>query len=183
VIKERLGLDAPGLFDSDKIEVVHQKPERVDYEGAINNIPYRFRDPHNLMRTGDPKKRSFGSKIGGKEREAIEYQRVSEVAAPDLVILGNGVRARLIGIRPVPERSRGAVEFLEKSTRGQRVFYKAEAVPCPSGEVACYLFLKNKTCLNARLIRSGLVEVETGIDYRRKKAFLNKASKTDVERS
>jgi DNA modification methylase len=182
VIKGHLGLDAPGLFDRDKVEVVRQERERVDYERAIDNFPYRFRDPHNLKRTGDPKKRTFGSRIDGKEREAVEYQRVSEVAAPDQVTLGNGVRVRLIGIRPVRDKFREAVEFLRERTRGQRVFYETEAVPCPPGEVPCYLFLKNKTCLNARLIRSGLVEVETAIEYRRKRAFLDKVSRTDGER-
>ena len=38
----------------------------------------------------------------------------------------------------------------------------------------CYLYLSNKTFLNAHLIKSDLVEVDTEFDYKYKSKFLSK---------
>ena len=35
----------------------------------------------------------------------------------------------------------------------------------------CYLYLQNKTFLNAHLIKEGLVDVDTSIDYKLKRKF------------
>jgi site-specific DNA-methyltransferase (adenine-specific) len=37
----------------------------------------------------------------------------------------------------------------------------------------CYLYLSNKTFINAHLIKSGLVDVETGYDFRYMAKFLS----------
>jgi hypothetical protein len=36
----------------------------------------------------------------------------------------------------------------------------------------CYLYLQNKTFLNAHLIKKGLVDIDTSIDYKLKERFL-----------
>jgi len=36
----------------------------------------------------------------------------------------------------------------------------------------CYLYLQNKTFLNAHLIKNGLADVETALDYKYKSKFL-----------
>jgi endonuclease YncB( thermonuclease family) len=41
----------------------------------------------------------------------------------------------------------------------------------------CYLYLQNKTFLNAHLIKNGLVDVDTSFDYRLKKKFLLEGGK------
>jgi endonuclease YncB( thermonuclease family) len=41
----------------------------------------------------------------------------------------------------------------------------------------CYLYLQNRTFLNAHMIKSGLVEVDTSVDYKLKDKFLASAGK------
>ena len=36
----------------------------------------------------------------------------------------------------------------------------------------CYLYLENKTFIEAHLIKNGLVQVETDIEYKHKKRFI-----------
>jgi site-specific DNA-methyltransferase (adenine-specific) len=184
-IRKKLGLEIRSLFDEDFVEILFQKSEAVDFAKRIEALPYRFRDPHGLRREGDPKKLAFGSRIDGTERNSdIEYHRVKEVLAPDAVILSNGMRARLIGVAPIEERRREAVDYVKRMTEGQRVFFKteAEAGPSPEGEVPCYLYLKNKTFINARLIKAGLAGVRTDADFKHKKRFLNLSRKQDEKK-
>ncbi|HOQ11872.1 MAG TPA: thermonuclease family protein, partial [Spirochaetota bacterium] len=39
--------------------------------------------------------------------------------------------------------------------------------------VLCYMYLENKTFINAHLIKNGLVKVDTALDYKYKQKFLN----------
>jgi len=41
----------------------------------------------------------------------------------------------------------------------------------------CYLYLQNKTFLNAHLIKKGLADVDTSLDYKFKEKFLTTAGK------
>jgi endonuclease YncB( thermonuclease family) len=41
----------------------------------------------------------------------------------------------------------------------------------------CYLYLQNKTFLNAHLIKAGLVDVDTDVDYKFRDKFLARAGR------
>jgi site-specific DNA-methyltransferase (adenine-specific) len=57
-----------GLFDSvNTIEVIRQKPKKVNFENDIQSLPYIFEDPVSFDRKIDPKKLRFGSRIDGRE--------------------------------------------------------------------------------------------------------------------
>ena len=111
------------------------------------------------------------------------------VLAPDLVELDSGKQVALLGVKVVEETSARAVALLEEITQGEQVYFKEDAgVMAADGVVVatgaggapkpCYLFLKNKTHVNAHLIQSGLVDVDTSRSYRFQKRFLNRRAKT-----
>jgi site-specific DNA-methyltransferase (adenine-specific) len=43
----------------------------------------------------------------------------------------------------------------------------------------CYLYLENRTFVNAHLIRSGLVEIDSSYEYQYRDKFLTLSEKTD----
>ena len=71
-----------------------------------------------------------------------------------------------------PEKNGEAVQFLREKTRGQRVFMKFDNIKYDEkNNLLCYLYLWNKTFLNAHLIKNGLVDVDTAFDYKYKSKF------------
>ena len=58
---------------------------------------------------------------------------------------------------------------------GQKVFLKFDTIKHDEeNNLFCYLYLSNKTFLNAHLIKNDLVEVDTKFDYKYKSKFLSK---------
>jgi len=81
---------------------------------------------------------------------------------------------KLIGIKEVPIINGQATKFLTDKTKGKRVFLKYDTVKYDSNNnLLCYLYLENKTFLNAHLIKSGLVQVDSNADYKYKQKFQN----------
>jgi len=68
----------------------------------------------------------------------------------------------LIGIKEDKSANGEAVEFLKLKTRNQKVYMKFDN-----------LYLKNKTFINAHLIKKGLVLVDNQREYKHKHKFLN----------
>ncbi len=124
-----------------------------------------------IVRRMDPREKDFGSRVaaGAKPRKR-ELFTVKEVRSPEEVVLSNGDTIRLIGIRGNGLTDREAVAWLEEATRNQRVFLVSEGegengAGAP-GARQCYVYLKNRTFLNAHLIKKGLVDVDLSSDTR-----------------
>ena len=64
----------------------------------------------------------------------------------------------------------GGVERLRELVDGKQVYFKSD--PGTDGEDGIYLYLRNRTCINSRLIRDGAAGVDEGREYRMKKRFL-----------
>jgi site-specific DNA-methyltransferase (adenine-specific) len=148
--------------------------KNIDFEEYIKKLPYIFTDPHKLDKKTDPKKLQFGSKIdsnGKNERE--EYYSIKEIISPNKILLNNNLTVKLIGIKENPSLKNKAVEFLKEKTKGKKVFIKFDQTKFDTdNNMLCYLYLKNKTFLNAHLIKTGLVDVEKDFDFRFKDKFL-----------
>jgi DNA modification methylase len=148
--------------------------KNINFDEYINKLPYIFSDPHKLDKKTDPKKLQFGSKIdsnGKNERE--EYYSIKEIISPSKILLNNNLTIRLIGIKENPSSNNEAVEFLKEKTKGKKVFLKFDQTKYdPDNNMLCYLYLKNKTFINAHLIKTGWVDVEKNIDFRFKDKFL-----------
>lgn len=173
VIKEKLG-----VVQADPNETVYQFVEQtrseMDFEAEIQKLPYVFKDPHKLDKKIDVKKLQFGSKIdkdSSTKRE--ELFTVKEVLSPEKIRLSNGLVIKLMGIKEDPQVNGEATNFLVQKTKGKRVFIRYDSVKYDEEDnLLCYLYLENKTFLNAHLIKNRLAAIDTRSDFRYKDKFL-----------
>jgi DNA modification methylase len=172
VIKRRLQKSISVYDKEAKIELVEQKLNNVNFSKEIENLPYRFEDPVTFERKVNPKLLRFRSRIDGSEREADKYYAVKKVISPSELILDTGIRIHLIGVKPNGKMNNKAIQFLEDMTKGQKVFLRFDEIKHDEGNgLFCYLYLKNKTFVNAHLIKSGLVSLDKSSDYRMRRKF------------
>ena len=144
----------------------------LDLEKELGKLPYRFTDFQNLDKKTDPKKLTFGSKIDKDSGQREEYFSVKEVISPVLLKLSNGLIIRLLGIREKKSANGSAKKFLYEKTRGQKVFMRFDQQKYDDqNNLMCYLYLKNKTFLNAHLIREGLAITDRTMSFKYKKKF------------
>ncbi len=171
IIKTKLNYEQNDL-NSTKYEFLSQDTF-IDFDKEIESLPYIFKDPHVFDKKIDPKKLQFGSKIdkeSSNKRE--ELFSVKEVLSPEIIRLNNDVMIRLIGIKENKEINGKAKLFLEQKTKGKRVFMKFDEQKYDKdNNLLCYLYLENKTFINAHLIKSKLVDVDETVDYKYKGKF------------
>ena len=146
-----------------------------DFAKEIQKLPYIFKDFHKFDKKIDIKKLQFGSRIdkdGSTKRE--EYFTVKEIINPEKVRLSNNLIIKLLGIKENPKINGEATAFLADKTKGKRVFLKYDNIKYDQeNNLLCYLYLENKTFINAHLIKSGLVQVDTSLDFKCKQKFLS----------
>jgi modification methylase len=151
-----------------------KQENRIDFESEIKKLPYIFSDPHKLDKKIDPKKLQYGSKIdknGIVKKE--EYFTVKEVISPEKIRLNNGLTIRLIGIKEDKIANGKATTYLIEKTKGKRVFLKFDSEKYDDeNNLLGYLYLENKTFINAHLIKSGLVNVDANINFKYKSKFV-----------
>jgi len=175
IIKEKLGLRQRTIFQDEIFEVIKQENINIDFKEEIKKLPYIFQDPIKFDKKIDPRKLSFGSKIDNSHSKRETYYTVKEIISPKILILNNRLRIRLLGVKEKPEKNGGAIQFLKEKALGQKVFIKFDTVKYDEeNNLLCYLYLSNKTFLNAHLIKNDLVEVDTKFDYKYKSKFLQK---------
>ena len=163
----------------ERYEFLKQKTLAIDLRKEIEKLPYIFKDPHTLNNKIDIKKLQFGSKIdkdSSTQRE--EFFTVKEVISAEKIRLNNDLIIKLLGIKEDPIINGEATKFLVEKTKGKRVFIKYDNVKYDKGNnLLCYMYLENKTFINAHLIKSGLAQVDNQVDFKYKKKFnkLNEA--------
>jgi len=172
-IKRKLGVNQGSIFDTD-YNFIKQEMTNPDFKRKIEQLPYVFKDFHKFNKKTDPKKLQFGSKIdknGPSRRE--EYYSVKKIIGPELIKLNTDLLVRLIGVKEKKEANGKAIEFLQLKTKGQKVFLRFDEIKYDkSNHLMVYLYLKNKTFLNAHLIKNGLVDVDLAFDYKNKEKFI-----------
>jgi site-specific DNA-methyltransferase (adenine-specific) len=174
LIKDKLGLKQNTIFQNESFEVIKQEDMRIDFNEKIKRLPYIFKDPIRFDKKIDPRKLRFGSKIDNSNSERETYYTVKEIISTEILILNNGLKIRLLGIKENPEKSGEAIQFLREKTSGQKVFINFDATKYDEkNNLLCYLYLWNKTFLNAHLIKKGLADVDVTKDYKYKSKFLN----------
>lgn len=172
IIQDKLEAHQHDL-DGTTFEFVKQKSVRYDFDSEIKKLPYIFKDPHIFNKKIDIKNLQFGSVIdkeGSQKRE--ELFTVKEVISPEKVRLNNDLTIRLIGIKEDPDINGKATDYLTKKIKGKRVFIKYDQVKFDSeNNLLGYLYLENKTFVNAHLVKSGLVQVDKSIEFRMRDKF------------
>jgi len=173
VIKEKLGIKQNTIFQNASFEIIKQEDMRIDFKEEIKRLPYIFKDPIRFDKKIDPRKLRFGSKIDNFHSERETYYTVKEIISPEILILNNGLKIRLLGIKENPEKNGEAIQFLREKTCGQKVFIKFDTTKYDEkNNLLCYLYLWNKTFLNAHLIKNGLADMDVAKDYKYKSKFL-----------
>jgi len=172
IIKEKIGVNSNLMFNNGDFEFITQKASETDYENQISNLPYIFVDTHKLDKKIDVKKLQFGSKIDKESGEREDFYTVKQIISPELVELSTGLKIRLIGIKQDLSQNGKATEFLLNKTKGQKVFLKFDNIKHDEqNNLFAYLYLQNKTFINAHLIKNGFALVDNGYDYKYKNKF------------
>jgi len=173
IIKERIGIN--DAFSQVEVKIIKQ-PEITDsFDKKVEELPYKFVDTLKLDKKIDVKKLQFGSKLDADSTgKREEYFSVKEVISPELVRLNNDLIIRLIGIKQNPTINGKASDFLISKLRGKKVFLKYDEIKHDSdNNLLAYLYLENKTFINAHLLKEGLVNVDINTDFKYKNKFLN----------
>ncbi len=171
IIKDKIGTD--DAFTRVKIDIVRQSNLNADFENLIQKLPYQFVDTHKLDKKIDVKKIQYGSKIDSESTgKREEFFTVKEIISPELLRLNNDLIIRLIGIKQNPSINGKATEYLLNKVRGKKVFLKYDEVKHDEeNNLLVYLFLENKTFINAHLLKENLVLVDNSIDFKYKTKF------------
>ena len=173
VIKDKLGYHESSLFERSDIKFIEPKKRPANFKNRINNLPYIFKDPVKLEKKVDLKRMQFGSKIDKNSKEREKYYSVKQILSPEILVLNDETKIKLIGIKEDPEKREQAIEFLKSKCKGQRVFLKYDEVKLEGENMSpCYLYLKNKTFLNAHLLSRKLVRADDSYEYKHKNKFL-----------
>lgn len=172
LIRERIGVK--NLIETADVSFIKQD-NTIDYDEEIVKLPYRFIDIHKTNKKIDIKKLQFGSKIDkGSSTEREEMFSVKQVVSPELMLLNNGLIVRLIGIKQNPTINGKAKDFLLSKFKGKKVFLKYDDIKYDTeNHLMVYMYLENKTFINAHLLKNRLALVDESIDYKYKTKFLN----------
>ena len=171
IIKEKVGINQFSTLA--KFEVFTQQLCNRDWEAKVQKLPYIFHDPITFDKKIDPKRMSFGSKIDQSTPKRDEYFSVRKIINPELLVLSNNVKVRLLGVKTKQDTAQDAIKVLEAKLTNQKIFLRFDDLKYDNnGNLLCYLYLKNKTFINAYLIKNRLVEVDTNFDFRYKERFL-----------
>ena len=172
LITNKIGDDT--LYDTARIEVMKQKTN-IDFEQEIEALPYQFIDVHKIDKKLDVKQLQFGSRIDKESsRNREEYFNVKEIISPELLTLNNGITVRLLGIKQDPSINGKATDYLAEKLKGKKVYLRYDAIKYDSeNHLLVYMYLENKTFINAHLLKGKLALVDDSIDYKYKSKFQN----------
>jgi len=173
-IKEKIGANKDDLFKGVTFEIAKQENKTLDFKDEISKLPYIFKDSIKFSRKIDPKKLRFGSKIDSLNNKRVDLYSVKQVINPEKILLNNDLVIRLIGVRAKREMLDKAIKFLQDKLKNQKVFIRFDSSKYDNeNNLLCYLYLQNKTFVNAHLIKTGFVDVDDNFDYKYKSKFLN----------
>lgn len=171
IIEEKIGTD--DVFTKVETQTIKQPKIQASFEQEIKKLPYQFVDTHRLDKKIDVKKIQYGSKIDNNSTgKREEFFSVKEIISPELIRLNNDLTVRLIGIQENPKVNGLANEYLVNKLRGRKVFLKYDEVKHDKeNNLMVYLYLENKTFINAHLLKENLAFVDNSIDFKYKIKF------------
>lgn len=141
-------------------------------EEGIDRLPYIFRDPLKMNNKIDIKQLQFGSKIDKNSGAREEYFTVKDILTPNMLKLDNGLTIRLMGVKERPSANGRAVKYLSDVAIGKKVYMRYDETKHDENDILlCYLYLQNRTFINAQLLKNGLADVDYSIDFKYKNKF------------
>jgi modification methylase len=174
IIKQKLDVETGKMFDNSTVNFISQGKINLNFKDQISKLPYIFKDQIKLDKKIDPKKLQFGSRIDENEKQKDVFFTVKEIIDPETLKLNNDLIVKLLGVKNNPNKSKEAVSFLKEKTSKQRVFLRFDNLKYDkNNNLLCYLYLQNKTFINAHLIKNGYVLVNQEMNYKYKEKFIN----------
>ncbi len=173
VIKNKLDIHQPALLSTHNWEIIEQELPKTNWGYEIKRLPYIFKDPVKFDKKIDQRNLQFGSRINKESARNNQYHRVTEIITPEKVMIDNRLQVKLLGIKEKKEKKEEAIKYLKRKTKGQSVFLKFDELKYDhENNLMAYIYLKNKTFINAHLVKNNLVDVDTKIEYKYKNIFL-----------
>ena len=176
VIKEKLRVNDNSLFHETNFLVLVQKPLNMDWKKEIQKLHYIFYDPIQFDKKVDPNKLKFGSKINvqdgksGVHRE--KYFIVKEIIDSHLLRLSNDLIVRLIGVKSLAGKRKDAIKFLQEKILNRQVYLKYDGIKYDrENRLMVYVYMKNKTFINAHLLKNDLCGVDGEFDFKYRTRF------------
>ena len=161
-------------FDVFVTTEIDSRLSEEDTKRAINALPYRFEDVHKLDKQGDVKLSQYGSRLDkNSSRKRKELFSVKRVISPELVELNNNTIVRLIGIRQDADKADAAISFMLDKFRGRKIFLKHDNVDYGDGYLPAYIYLDNKTFINAHLLKYGYAFVDMSVVFSQMNKFVS----------
>lgn len=161
---------APSLLSNVDFKYLEDTESHI-LTGLTDKLPYLFHDPLKMNNKIDVKKLQFGQRIDKESGEREQYYSVKEVLSPNTVELNSGLVVRLLGVEPNPTTAVQARQYIASKTKGHRVFMRFDDIKYDSENcLMCYLYLENKTFINAHLLKEKLAipDMVTPYKYRQK---------------
>jgi len=112
--------------------------------------------------------------LNGKQDRVDTYKIVS-ILQPNEVILDSGLRVKFLGVLVSEDQSCNdrAISFLKNLTSGNKVYLKYDNLKFDDKRsLMAYVYLTNKTFLNAKLIINGFAKCDKRIDFQYKERFV-----------
>ena len=164
---------ARGLMEAGSVITLEEPEISSTHDvGLPPEMPYVFRDPVVVDRKVDPKKLRFGSRIDGNERSTRRL-KVRKIVSATEVELDTGQRVKLLGVTANEALAPEAMQFLTETAKGKEVSLKFDPdQPAQDGLVYAYVYLRNRTFLNAHLLKKGLAKADRNHTYRLREKFL-----------
>ena len=174
IIKEKIGINTgDSLYKEDfDYEIIFQQGDNAKEERKASMAT----NGNHLERLVDPKKFKFGTVIdlNGKQEREDTYKIIS-IPSPNELILDSGLKVKLLGVLPieVQDYRNKAILFLKNFVSGNKVYLKYDNLKFDDKKnLLAYVYLTNKTFLNAKLIMNGLARCDKKLDFKHKDRFI-----------
>ncbi|MFH0883636.1 MAG: DNA methyltransferase [bacterium] len=171
IIINRIDSEVGSLF-SNTVEYL----KGSSFEGRdTENDNYRFVDYIKMDKKIDPNKLYFGSKINNKSpKSRLEYYKVTNIISESNLILNSNLEIKMIGIKLFINKDK-VIEYLKNNVLGKKVSLKFDTSYKydDNGILCAYVYLENKTFINAHLVKYAGASVEENISYDKKDKFLS----------
>lgn len=174
IIERKLNAEKNTLFNNSEIcieESQSRLENNIDWQNEISRLPYVFSDPVKFDKKVDPNKLKFGSRINTADSRAgvrrEEYFTVKQILEVNLIKLNNDLVIRLIGVKARHENQEAALTFLRNKILKRQIFLKFDEEKHDSkGQLLAYVYLKNKTFINAHLLKHGFADLDTEYPFK-----------------
>lgn len=149
----------------------HEDASEIDLEERKGELPYVFHDPFGMDKKVDIKKLHFGSVVDGEGKvQREEFRTVRNVVDIGSIVLDGGSTVGLLGIKEKEGLREKAVDFIVKKVRRHKVYVRRDVKSEDCAKV--YLYLENRTFINAQLLKEGLVDVDESVEFSYKDRFI-----------